>query len=119
MATVYKKANRVAAMHTDTRKAVKAEAAKVEVKAIVNLNEANASGGRITTKTKPENVYFPAEIERKDGVTEWGFTEWVILHAPNAMALEFGHAPSGVFRGTDTKPPDGEYILTDAAYGGI
>lgn len=40
------------------------------------------------------------------------------LHAPNALAEEYGHDPSGYFAGTDTKPPEGLYILTRAAYGG-
>jgi hypothetical protein len=35
----------------------------------------------------------------------------VTLEAPNAMAIEFGHAPSGVFAGTATRPPRGLYIL--------
>ena len=39
------------------------------------------------------------------------------LHAPDALAEEYGHAPSGVFAGTDTKSPDGLFILTRAAYG--
>ncbi|ASZ75453.1 tail completion or Neck1 protein [Mycobacterium phage Kimona] len=37
------------------------------------------------------------------------------LNAPNALAIEFGHDPSGVFAGTDTKPPEGLYILMKAA----
>lgn len=39
------------------------------------------------------------------------------LNAPNALAEEYGHDPSGVFAGTDTKSPDGLFILTRAAYG--
>ncbi|BBC53824.1 putative head-to-tail connector [Mycobacterium phage PP] len=37
------------------------------------------------------------------------------LNAPNPKAIEFGHDPSGVFAGTDTKPPEGLYILYRAA----
>lgn len=38
----------------------------------------------------------------------------VILEAPNAMAVEFGHEPSGYFAGTHTRAPHGLYILTHA-----
>lgn len=37
------------------------------------------------------------------------------LNAPNALAIEFGHDPSGVFANTDTKSPEGLYILMRAA----
>ena len=47
----------------------------------------------------------------KDSTTDW----FVSLHAPNPIALEYGHEPSGVFEGTDTKAPDGLYILHRAA----
>jgi hypothetical protein len=39
---------------------------------------------------------------------------WFSLEGSNAMALEFGHEPSGVFGGTDTAPPEATYILTGA-----
>lgn len=108
MAEVYGIANEAAARHVDTRAAIRRENRKVEVKATVNLAEANK-----TTRITPKG-YFPAEIETADN----GVDEFTILHAPNAMALEFGHAPSGFFEGTDTKPPAAEYILTKAADGG-
>lgn len=47
------------------------------------------------------------------------------LHAPNPMAIEFGHEPSGVFgpggryAGTKTKAPEGLYILHRAAGFGL
>lgn len=58
--------------------------------------------------------YKPARIssQRSAGGVDAEFS----LHAPNALALEFGHDPSGVFAGTDTKSPDGLFILTRAAY---
>ncbi|OBJ41326.1 hypothetical protein A5630_23080 [Mycolicibacterium mucogenicum] len=37
------------------------------------------------------------------------------LEGPDAVALEFGHEPSGMFAGTPTKAPDGQYILHHAA----
>jgi hypothetical protein len=108
MAKVYANANGAAAKHVETRKAVKHENRMVEVKATTNLAQANSTS-RITLEG-----YFPAEIDTADN----GVDCFTILHAPNAMALEFGHAPSGFFEGTDTKPPAAEYILTRAAYGG-
>ena len=73
-----------------------------------NLAQANTST-RITAEG-----YFPAEIE----TAEEGTDMFTILHAPNAMALEFGHSPSGLFADTDTKSPEATHILTKAAYGG-
>lgn len=108
MAQVFANANWAAARHVDTRQAVRHENTKVEVKARVNLAATEH------TPRKTPKGYFPAEIETADN----GVDCFTILHAPNAMALEFGHAPSGWFAGTDTKPPAAEYILTRAADGG-
>lgn len=108
MARVYANANSVAARHVETRRAVKKERDGVTRRAIRNL-EATDHTPRIT-----EEGYFPAHITEQDGSTDFH----TILNAPNAFALEFGHAPSGWFAGTDTKPPAAEYILTKAAIGG-
>lgn len=108
MAKVYAIANEAAARHVETRRAVRHENTMVEVKARTNL-AATEHTPRITPKD-----YFPAEIDTADN----GVDAFTILHAPDAMALEFGHAPSGFFKGTDTKPPSAEYILTRAAHGG-
>lgn len=112
MARVYAIANEAAARHVDTKKAVRRENRMVNGRARSNLAAANASS-RIT----PEG-YFPAEIESAEHDVDC----YTILHAPNAMALEFGHSPSGVFDperyGRLTKAPDPTYILTRAALGG-
>lgn len=108
MAEVYLNANEAAARHTETKRALRKYNRQVEGMARANLAQANDTQ-RITLEG-----YFPAEIE----TAEHDVDMFTILHAPNAMALEFGHAPSGWFAGTDTKPPDPEYILTRAAYGG-
>ena len=108
MADVYDNANDTAAHHVDTRKAVRHENTKVEVKARVNLAET-----KHTPRITPDG-YFPAEIETQEHDTDC----YTILHAPNAFALEFGHAPSGFFEGTFTKPPAAEYILTKASGAG-
>jgi hypothetical protein len=42
--------------------------------------------------------------------------DWQVeLHAPNPIALEFGHLPSGYYAGTSTRSPEGLYILYTAA----
>uniref|UniRef100_A0AAU8GRG7 Head-to-tail connector protein n=1 Tax=Mycobacterium phage BabyBack TaxID=3158877 RepID=A0AAU8GRG7_9CAUD len=108
MARVYANANKTAARHVDTRREVKKVRDGVTRRAKRNLAEADKTS-RITLAG-----YFPASITEQDGDVDFH----TILNAPNAFALEFGHAPSGFFAGTDTKPPDPEYILTRAAIGG-
>ncbi|AEL17854.1 tail completion or Neck1 protein [Mycobacterium phage Trixie] len=108
MATVYAKANKVAARAAETRREVKKVRDDVTTRAKRNLAAQNQ-----TSRITPEG-YFPAEIEDVDGDVDFH----TVLHAPNAFAIEFGHAPSGFFEGTDTKPPEATYILTRAAIGG-
>jgi hypothetical protein len=108
MATVYSKANKVAARAAETQRALEKENAGVTRRAEGNLARAN------TTSRVTETGYFPASIES----SERDVDHYTTLVAPNAVALEFGHSPSGVFAGTDTKSPDPTYILTRAAIGG-
>lgn len=118
MADVYANANEAAAKHVETRRAVKRERSKVKAKAVTNLANTEHTP-RLAKHKDPDDAYFPAYIDSADGDTDY----YVVLHAPNAMALEFGHAPSGIFDPDKpgvglTKPPAAEYILTRAAYGG-
>jgi hypothetical protein len=113
MAKVYANANGAAAMHVETRREVRKQNRMVEVKATINLAQTDHTP-RITGVNDPADAYFPAEIETAEG----GVDCYTILHAPNAMALEFGHAPSGFFKDIPSKPPAAEYILTRAAHGG-
>lgn len=108
MAKVYANANEAAARHVDTKRGVRRVNRDVSGRARANL------AGQHSTRRRTLSGYFPAEIE----TAEHDVDCFTILHAPDAMALEFGHAPSGVFAGTDTKSPDPTYILTRAAYGG-
>lgn len=41
---------------------------------------------------------------------------WFSLEGHNAMALEFGHAPSGYFANIPSKAPAATYILTSAGH---
>ena len=108
MAKVFANANEAAARHRETKRALRQENRMVSGRARANLAAANKTT-RVTA-----SGYFPAFID----TAEHDVDMFTILNAPNAMALEFGHEPSGVFEGTDTKSPDPEYILTRAAYGG-
>jgi hypothetical protein len=70
---------------------------------------------RATTPHKkmagPDRLTYISKEPAKDSTTDW----FVSLNAPNPIAIEYGHQPSGFFAGTDTKAPDGLYILHKAA----
>lgn len=111
MATVYANAARAAARHVETRSKVRAHRDAVTTRARTNLANANKTS-RITPKD-----YFKASIKEEERIVDAHEHCFTILHAPNAVALEYGHSPSGFFAGTDTKPPDAERILSRAALG--
>lgn len=89
-----------------------------EAKAGGRRAEANLAAERASTRWSriTPKGYYPASIE----VTRGDVDSFFSLEAPNAMALEFGHAPSGVFgpggalSHIETKAPEGTYILTRA-----
>jgi len=84
------------------------EANKREHYAAANLAEVRAT----TTHSK---IHGPDHLTSTS--SQQSFPDALFsLDAPNAVAIEFGHDPSGVFAGTDSKPPQGLYILTKAAY---
>jgi hypothetical protein len=109
MAYVYPIANEAAAKHVETRRAVRRENRMVEGRARSNLAQQNT-----TTRITEKGHYYPASITTEEHDVDC----FTLLIATNAMALEFGHQPSGVFEDTDTQPPEPTYILTRAAYGG-
>lgn len=100
--------NRVASRHKDARDAVRREAREVENKARNGLARARAS-------TQWSKIHGPSHLTFVSSTAEGGSDVLVHLNAPNAMAIEFGHAPSGFFEGTKTKAPHGLYILANAA----
>jgi hypothetical protein len=59
----------------------------------------------------PDNLTKITSEKATDQPNDW----FVSLWAPNPVAIEYGHQPSGWFAGTDTKAPDGLYILHQAA----
>ena len=109
MAEVYPNANEAAARHVDTKKALRRENRMVEGRARENLAHQHT-----TTRITQSGHYFPASITTEEHDVDC----FTLLIATNAMALEFGHAPSGAFEDTNTKPPDPTYILTRASMGG-
>jgi len=118
MAQVYAKANRTAARHVDTRREVRKVRDGVSRRARKNLEMADDTS-RIT-----DDGYFPAHISEAEEIVDDHERCFTVLVAPNAMALEFGHAPSGAFgpkgrfAGRQTKPTPPEYILSRAAISG-
>ena len=108
------KAMNLVVSHLDeVRDAVWDEAKKVERRAEINLAQARAS-------TRWEKIYGPDHLTRVSA-SRGDVDSFANLEAPNAMAIEFGHQPSGVFGPggrygyLDTKAPEGLYILTKAA----
>jgi hypothetical protein len=91
------------------RSAVHREAEEVGKRADGYLAEAKAT-------TRWHNIGNPASTGHRVDVevTQHDVDSTVDLVGPNAMAVEFGHEPSGYFAGTKTRPPHGLYILTHA-----
>jgi len=76
------------------------------------LAHANLEQARATTTH--HKIYGPDHLTRTDARRDHPDATFSLI-APDALAIEFGHDPSGVFAGTDTKSPDGLYILIRAA----
>jgi hypothetical protein len=113
--------NGVAAHHPKTQAAVLAAAVRVETAAKGNLARARATTTHRDDVTEKGTHRFGAhEITRERGWNEYGDVDWLVsLEGPGAMAIEFGHFPSGAFDpdvyGSVTKAPHGLYIMTSAA----
>lgn len=102
------KAMNLVVSHLDeVKNEVHKKAEEVGERASANLEEARSS-------TEWHKIHGPDHLT-KTSVTKGDVDSFVNLEAPNAMAIEFGHAPSGVFAGTDTRSPRGLYILGKAA----
>ncbi|MDP7733642.1 DUF5403 family protein [Mycobacterium paragordonae] len=80
--------------------------------------KANLASAR--TSTKWHKIHGPDHLTKVE-VEQGEVDSFFSLIAPNPMAIEFGHAPSGVFGPggemghIQTKAPHGLYILTHAA----
>jgi hypothetical protein len=107
--------NGAAAHHPKTQAAVLAVAEAIEARATASLEQSRAND--IVRIDGKDGMH---KITRERGTNEYGDVDWVVaLEGPGAMAIEFGHAPSGHFDpdryGKVTKAPQGLYILSGAA----
>ena len=104
--------NWAASHHVETQNALRKAAREVEGRARGNLATARATTGW-------HKLSGPDHLTRVTSGRD-NVDHFVILEAPNPMAIEFGHFPSGAFDpevyGKMTKAPHGLYILTAAAY---
>lgn len=113
--------NGAAAHHHDTQKALRRLTREVENRARGNLSEARSS----TEWFKIADPGHQTEIgAAQDTSGKYGSIDYYVYmeaYKQGAMALEFGHAPSGVFgpggqlEHIPTRAPHGLYILTRAA----
>jgi hypothetical protein len=122
VAKVYgrKLVNGAAARHVETQRALRKVASETASKARGNLAMARSS-------TPWDKIADPDGLTRIGwgrGTGKYGavdFNVWMEAYKQGAMALEFGHAPSGVFGEggslghIKTRAPHGLYILTRAA----
>lgn len=99
--------NWAASHHVETQNAIRSTVRTVERRAEANLAAVRASTGWEKIHGPSHLTSIGSMMSTPDG--------WVYMQAPNPMAIEFGHAPSGVFAGTATRAPHGLYILTSAA----
>ena len=91
-------------------------AVKREAEAVADAAKAELAAVRATTHWHkiigPDHLTW---VDSSDGEVD----AYATLHAPNAVAIEYGHSPSGFFAGTRTKSPEGLYILNRAAGYGL
>lgn len=112
--------NGAAAHNGETQRAVRDLKDEVETNASRNLTSARATTGW----EKIADPEHQTKIGSDRGVGKYGAVDyivWMEAYKQGAMALEFGHAPSGVFgpggkyADVVTRAPHGLYILTRAA----
>ena len=115
-----KKVNWAAANHSDTQGALRRLTREVEGRARANLSRARAT----TEWDKIDDPEHMTSIGSASSTGKYGHVDYVVWmdgFKGGAMAIEFGHAPSGVFgpkgrfRDRISKAPHGLYILTRAA----
>lgn len=93
-----------------------------EAKGIEHAADANLQAVRDTTKW--HKIFGPGHLTSVSA-SRGEVDSFANLHAPNPMAIEFGHSPSGVFGPggryghQKTKAPEGLYILHKAAGFGL
>lgn len=119
---IYKKSfvEGAAAHHPESQNALRRVTREVEGKARANLRQARVS-------SPYEKIADPGGLTKIGSSSSTGrygaldYLVWMEAYKQGAMALEFGHAPSGVFgpggvyEDVPTRAPHGLYILTRAA----
>jgi hypothetical protein len=100
--------NKAASHHVKSRAAVRRETGAIEKRAEKNLASARASSE--TSK------YFGIDHQTKITSEQHHIDGYVSIEGPGAIAIEFGHKPSGVFKGKNVKSSQGLYILSRAAF---
>ena len=115
-----KRFNGIIAGHNDTKAALRNLKNEVESRAKTNLVQARSST-EWDKIADPDNL---TDVGSDKSVGKYGHVDYVVwmeAYKNGAMALEFGHAPSGVFGPGGrlghivTRAPAGLYILTRAA----
>lgn len=109
-----RKLNHIVATLDETQDAVDTAARQLESRAKMNLAWARLTTPH-TKMSGPDRLTKIRRFENAPG--KYGdIDQLVVLEAPNPIAIEYGHSPSGKFGGTDTKSPSGLYILNRAAF---
>lgn len=112
--------NGIVSHHRDVRREIRNHTREVGERAKANVASARALSH--WEKFDQTTAHMTRAYTEVGGAGKYDSSDgFVYLQGPNPMALEFGHAPSGVF-GPDgrfadvqTKSPHGLYILTRAA----
>ena len=112
--------NGTAARHHETQNALRRLTREVEAKARGNLRAARSTT-EWTKIADPDGLTHVGAATDSGKYGDLDYYVYMEAYKQGAMALEFGHAPSGVF-GPDgayahvkTRAPHGLYILTRAA----
>lgn len=104
--------NYAASHHTKTQRNIRQHTNGLKFRASARLAAARSS-------TDHEKIYGPSHLTEISSDHD-DVDGYVHMTAPNAMAIEYGHFPSGYFApekyGKITKAPHGLYILTGAAF---
>ena len=100
--------NIAASHHVKTRAAVRRETGAIKKRAEKNLAVARAASQTHKYFGPEGQTDITSELRDTDG--------YVSIEGPGAVAIEFGHKPSGVFKGKNVSASEGLYILSRAAF---
>lgn len=100
-----------------SEKGLKLEAEEIAVRARENLAQANSSLSYSDEETSGTTSISVDKVPKGSRGNKYSADYDVTMSNPDlgAMAIEYGHMPSGIFAGTTTRAPRGLYILHRAA----